>query len=176
MKNILLIIQIVFFLPYGYAQDCNFLESQNGFRNIKLGSDVNNYPDFVKKDRNNEDLFKNSIRSDAEYVYVPRKEEKIGTANILYIYLVTDKQKIGETVVISQKVASVYYTLKLAYGEPQITSGSNWTWKNRSVSCTIIGDNSALPGYYITYKNLSSLHNAIRELKEKSVIEAQNQL
>lgn len=176
MKTILIIIQLLFVLPNLKAQDCNFLDSRQGFRTIKLESDIIDYADFIKKDKNNESLFKNSIRKDAAYVYVPREGEKIGTAAILYIYLVTDKGKISEIIVVTQKVMSVYYILKSAYGEPQSVSGNSWTWTGRNVSCTVAGDDSALPGCYITYKNLHSLHDSVRRLKEKSVLEAQQQL
>lgn len=169
-------ILILLFTWFSYGQEFTFLESKYGFRNIKLGTSVAQYPEFILKNETNKTLFKWSMDSKTSYVYVGTESDKIKTAKILFIYLVTENNRIIEIEVVTEKVLNVYYILKSAYGNPSSEAGSKWIWRTDSIECSIEGDGSEIPGYHLVYKLISNERKKLNELKSKSVKEAQAEL
>ncbi len=176
MKTKILRILILFFTCLSYSQDYVFLESKNGFRNIKIGTSVDNYPEFKAKDNSNVDAFKWNIDTKANFVYVGTEKDKIKTAKIIYIYLTTENNIIREIRVVTEKVLSVYIILKNAYGNPTKEYNSRWIWQTNNIECSIEGDGSQIPGYHIIYKEISKARKELNELKAKSKKEAQAEL
>ena len=169
---------LLFFLSFGdvKGQDCTFLESKNGFREIKLGTSVENYPEFKRKDNSNVKLFKLSLNSKADYVYVGTNDDKIKTAKILFIYLTTINDIITEIKVVTEKVLNVYSILASAYGEPTTKQGNKWIWRTNTIECSIEGDENAIPAYHIVYKELSNQRLELIKMKLESAKKAQAEL
>lgn len=168
-----------FFLLFTYlsfGQNNSFLESRNGFRNIRLGTSVDNYPEFKIKNESNTDLFKLSMNSKTTHVYKGNDTDKIKTARILFIYLIAENNIIAEIRVITEKVLNVYSTLQNAYGKPADMQGTKLIWRTDKIECSIEGDNTPIPGYHIRYKSTSQERSQINELKEKAEREAQAEL
>lgn len=174
-KTILTLI-IICFTSWINAQDYTFLESKNGFRNIKLGTSVNNYPEFKKKDESNSNLFKFSMDFKTSHVYVGTDKDKIKTAKILYIYLITENNIVSEIRVVTEKVLSVYSILENAYGIPTDKQSSKWIWRTDSIECSLEGDDSQIPGYHIRYKSIPKERKELNELKARYKREAQAEL
>lgn len=169
-----IILICVSYLAHG--QDCNFLDTKNGFRNIKLGTSISDYPEFQKREETNAALFKLSMNAKANYVYVGNENEQLSGAKILFIYLIINDTKISEIKIVTEKVLSVYATLKFAYGEPTQKYNDKLIWRTNQIECSIEGDCSQVPGYHITYKKISDPRKELIILKEKSVKEAQKEL
>ncbi len=171
-------IQILFllFTWFSYGQEFTFLESKYGFKNIKLGTSVALYPEFILKNDSNKTLFKWSGNSKTSHVYVGKESDKIKTAKILFIYLVTENDSITEIEVVTEKVLNVYSILKNAYGNPSSGVGSKWIWRAESIECSIEGEGSEIPGYHVVYKMISNERRKLNELKSKNKKEAQAEL
>ena len=158
-----------------FAQECNFLDERNGFRDIKLGTEISNYPEFVKKDGTNVNLFKYNNRAD--YVYVGKESDKISNTNILYIYLILKDNLVNEITVFTHKEVNLYSVLKFAYGEPTSKTDDQWVWNTHKVRCTLEGGNSTtIPGCYIRYKDVSTNYSEVIKHQNENVIKAQNEL
>lgn len=173
-----LILKIIFscFTCYTFSQECNFLDTKNGFRNIKLGTSIVDYPEFQKREESNAVLFKLSMNAMANYVYAGTDNDQLSGAKILFIYLIVADSIITEIRIVTQKVLSVYSTLKLAYGEPTQKYNDKLIWRTNLIECSIEGDWSQVPGYHITYKVISDTRKELNYRREKSAKEAQKEL
>lgn len=175
MKSLII---LLIFLTTGVVkgQECTFLESKNGFREIKLGTSVKNYPEFRPKDNSNVELFKLSMNPKTNYVYVGTNDDKIKTAKILFIYLTTTNDIITEIKVVTEKVLNIYTILATAYGEPTTKNGNKWIWRTNTIECSIEGDENAIPGYHIVYKEMSNQRLELIKMKLESAKKAQAEL
>lgn len=176
MKTYIICILLLLFTCLSFSQDYTFLESKNGFRNIKLGAPVADYPEFTVKSESNMELFKLSFNSKTTHVYKGTEKDKIKTAQILFIYLVTENNLITEIRIVTQKVLSVYSTLRNAYGKPTSTWGKTLTWRTDTIECSIEGDDNNIPGYHIRYRRPSETFRQINENIAKAKKEAQAEL
>lgn len=166
MKPAIITFILICFSTLAYGQECNFLDTKNGFRNIKLGASIVDYPEFQKRQESNADLFKLSMNAKANYVYVGTENDQLSGALILFIYLIIDDTKISEIKIVTQKVMSVYSTLKFAYGEPSQKYSDKLIWRTNHIECSIEGDWSEVPGYHITYKQISGARKELIAHKE----------
>lgn len=175
MKSIVI---LFFFLLSGVVkgQDCTFLESKNGFRDIILGTSIKNYPEFKPKNNSNAELFKMSMNPKTDYVYVGTNDDKIKTTKILFIYLTTTNDVITEIKVVTEKVLNVYLILAAAYGEPTSKLGNKWIWRTNTIECSIEGDEIAIPGFHIVYKELSNQRLELIKMKLEATKKAQAEL
>ncbi len=176
MKTFITVTLFVFFTNLSFGQDYIFLDSKYGFRNIKLETSVNNYLEFELKNESNKDLFKLSMNQKSTHVYKGNENDKINSARILFIYLITENDIITEIRVVTEKVLNVYSTLKRAYGKPTDEQGTKFIWRTNKIECSIEGDNTQIPGYHISYKMISKERKQISELREKLKTEAQSEL
>ncbi len=176
MKRSLITIFIFCFSYVTFGQECNFLDTKNGIRNIKLGTSIIDYPEFQKREESNAALFKLSMNAKTNYVYVGSENDQLSGAKILFIYLIVDDSKISEIKIVTQKVMSVYSTLKLAYGEPTQKYNDKLIWRTNRIECSIEGDWSQVPGYHITYKAVSDARKELNNHREKLAKEAQDEL
>jgi hypothetical protein len=176
MKKFIILALFTFFTCLSFGQDFTFLDSKNGFRNIKLGTSVSNYPEFKLKNESNMDLFKLSMNLKTSHVYKGTEHDKIKSARILFIYLITENNMVTEIRVVTEKVLNVYSILESAYGKPTDTQGTKLIWRTNKIECSIEGDNTQIPGYHIRYKSMSKERTYLNELMEKSKKEAQAEL
>ncbi len=107
------------------------------------------------------------------HVYKGNENDKINSARILFIYLITENNIITEIRVVTEKVLNVYSTLERAYAVEQ---GTKFIWRTNKIECSIEGDNTQIPGYHISYKMISKERKQISELREKLKTEAQSEL
>lgn len=159
-----------------YSQECSFLDSKNGFRNIMLGESIKNHSEFKLKQDDNLELFKLSFNTESNYVYVGKENDKIGTAKILFIFLNVSDDKIERIHIVTQKVFSLYTILKNAYGDTSMEFGKKWYWRTNKIECSLEGDDTNIPGYHIVYHYLSEDRIKLIELKTKKRKEAQAEL
>ena len=176
MKTFIATATLILFTCLSFGQDYTFLDSKYGFRNIKLGTSVNNYPEFKIKSESNMDLFKLSMSLKTSHVYKGNDNDKIKFARILFIYLITENNVITEIRVVTEKMTSVYSILENAYGKPTDKQGTKFTWRTNKIECSIEGDNTQIPGYHIRYKEISKERIQINESMEKMKKEAQSEL
>ncbi len=174
--KITLVITFLFFSSVFFSQESSFLSYRNGFRNIKLGENIKNYPDFELKNDSNFELFKLSFNSGSNYVYVGQENDKISSTKILFIYLNVNNDKIERIHIVTQKVSGLYYILKNAYGDTSTEIGKKWIWRTDNIECSIEGDDSNIPGYHIIYNYLSEDRIKLNEIKSKRTKESQNEL
>lgn len=132
-----------------FSQNIEKLEENNGFRSIKLGSDISNYPFAVDATTNSDKftLYINNTRysfSNPDLNYVldikDNKEfESLDNAKILGIYLGVFKGKIREVKIITEYKPYTLELLKLAFGEP---NGFWNQWSSNNIWCNYITEPS----------------------------------
>ena len=176
MKTFVTLIFFVLFTCQSFGQDYTFLDSKYGFRNIKLETSVNNYPEFKLKNESNKDLFKLSMNLKTTHVYKGNDNDKISSGRILFIYLITEDNMITEIEVVTEKVGNIYSTVERAYGEPTYKQGTKFVWRTNKIECSIEGYDTQIPGYHICYKVVPKERKQINELKEKLKTQAQSEL
>jgi hypothetical protein len=129
-----------------FSQNLQKLEENNGFRDIKLGSEITNYTDAIYiTDQNIElsELYKET-GFDLKYrnhYYISSKNTKynyLGNAKILAILLKVFKGKIFGIEVVTEYSQDTFDLMKLAYGEPLMgkTSDSPFSsWEVKNIYC-----------------------------------------
>lgn len=175
-KKIIFVLTLLLFSATLFSQDCNFLSSQNGFRNIKLGGTIKDHPEFVLKDDRTTALFQLSFNSSLNYVYVGKETDMIGSAKILFIYLNVNNDTIERIHVVTQKEFGLYSILKNAYGATSFEYGKKWIWRSDTIECSIEGDDNNIPGYHIVYSYLSDVRIQLKERASKRSKAAQMEL
>lgn len=141
-KTTLTPILIFFTILISFSQNLEKLKGNNGFRGIKLGANINEYPDFVKRVPSIEKLF--GPFNDYQYIFdiYTRKDYKsIGNAKIRRIFANTIDKKIFKIEIITEVNYEIIELLTLAYGEPARDSMTKSTrlWKIDNIECTITG-------------------------------------
>ncbi len=132
--NILLFISISL---NSFSQNIAKLEENNGFREIKLGSEISNYPFAIKPDKGsnlfNVYVYRDHYNFEYDYNYVidrsNKNYEKLDNEKILGVYLSVFRGKIREICVVSEYSPSTFVTLKRVFGEPT-SFGFQWSGKN----------------------------------------------
>ena len=154
MKKHFLILSLIFNLQFALSQDMNFLIQQNGFRDIKLGSNINDYHDFVKKNKKNEEYFGLS-GSRYEYIYAGKKYDDINDNQILRIFVNTIDDLIFEIEVITTKDNGLENFMELAYGKPTVSTASMKGWYPGTIRCRLTGDTDLFQNYFIEYEDVA---------------------
>lgn len=120
MKKILSVCCLAVFI-LGYSQIFGKCKSDNVFRDIKLGSNISNYPKFLKKTSANEEYF--GTYSDYHYILNPGGDIKyttIGQSKIYRIFAsVTEENTINGLVIVTEKNIEVENMIDAAYGTPK---------------------------------------------------------
>jgi len=134
-----------------FSQNLQKLEENNGFRDIKLGSEITNYTDAIYiTDQNIElsELYKKT-GYDLKYrnhYYISSKNTKynyLGNAKISAILLKVFEGKIFEITVVTEYSQDTFDLMKLAYGEPLMgkTSDSPFSiWEVKNIYCFFYRD------------------------------------
>ncbi|WP_435255483.1 hypothetical protein [Tenacibaculum sp. A30] len=175
MKNIFRLLIVLFLIYYtqdSKAQNIERLRINNGFRTIKLGTDVHLYPEFIKKNSSNSKYF-GFLLEDYHYIFNHknnRKFDKIGNAKIFRILVKTYQNKIFKIDITLEKNRETSELLKLAFGKPTYNIKNNLTWKtNNNIECLFQEDLKTFDHAYITYTNqeLEKLYNKEKADKKK---------
>lgn len=108
-----------------FAQSAEELDNRNGFKDIKMVSDVTQY-EGLRYDRDIEDeKFQNFS------VYTAKKEhyESIGTVKVHELEVLAFKGEVYKIKVVTDKNTKLYGGLKKAFGEPNYSPRSdNYYW------------------------------------------------
>jgi len=147
---ILILILSLLLFSVSFSQDLDKLIENNGFRKIKLNSNIKDYLDekgyydFIKKDSVNLKYFDGFTQYD--YRYATDDYNKIGNTKILKIFVKTFNDIIYNIFIVTEPNIEVYELLELAYGKP---NGSDYqfsinsrTWETEKFRCTLL----RLPG------------------------------
>lgn len=137
-----------------YSQDLEKLKENNGFRDIKLGSDVQDNLAFIKKDSTNIKYF--GVWTEYDYIFnhsYYKGYDKIGDVEIYRVFVKTFNDKIFDIRLILEKDFEVIELLNLAYGKATFDSleGDSLYWKIDNIECGLSGRWDGIKNFYLTY-------------------------
>jgi len=154
MKRLVFLSVFFFSFQFSIGQDMNFLIQQNGFRDIKLGSNINSYNDFIKKDKSTEKYFSSLVGSRYEYMYIGKKYEKIDDTQIVSIYINTVNDLIYEIEIITEKDYKLWQFIENAYGKPTVDTVDMKGWYPGKIRCRITGNSDNFSYYFLKYEDV----------------------
>lgn len=134
----------IFFLVFGFlanassAQSVEELDKRNGFKDIKLATEVHQYEGLEYKEEIEDELFKQLS------VYTKRKGyyESIGSIKIYEVEVLAYKGEVYKIKIITEKNPKLYGGLKKAFGEPTFSPrGDNYYWSTENLGLTF-GNNA----------------------------------
>ncbi|WP_286813095.1 MULTISPECIES: hypothetical protein [unclassified Maribacter] len=171
MKQAKQVILVIFLCSttFMFSQDLNKLIENNGFRKIKLNTNVKNYVDdkgyyhFLKRDSTTVKYFERFTEYD--YIYASKDYEKIGNVKIKYIFVKTLNEIIYDIFIVTEPNLEIFNLIQLAYGKPtstykeDSTQGASMAWNAEKLNCTLSG----FKGHYYF-----QLHYYAKELKAKA--------
>ena len=161
-----------------FSQNLQKLDENNGFRDIKLGSEINKYQDEIEATVSNHLVYVNNNPYSISYGYdyaIKRpnnKYEKIGEAKILGIFLSVYKSKIREIKVVTEFRLETYELMKLAYGNSLLGESSiTANWFTKKIFCSLNATSPKPDITIITYTDRYiddqfDLENRIKEKEE----------
>jgi hypothetical protein len=137
----LLICLIVLFNSKLLSQEMRNLKEKNGFREIKLGTDVSAYPYLIKQDSSNKNYFGNY----ADYDYIVNhkytdKFDSIGNGEIKKVVVKTYQKKITRILIL---VDAYYFDIKkmleLNFGKSGSIMDRVLEWEAEGVKLYVLG-------------------------------------
>ncbi len=133
MPKILILITLSGLLATGYAQDATELDRRNGFKDIKMTSDISTYEGLIYKKDIEDEVFAGAK------LYIPKKGhyESIGNLKIHELEVMTYRDSVYRIRVVTEKDPNLYKGLKKAFGEPEYAYRSNhyyWSADNLRLS------------------------------------------
>lgn len=170
MKKIIIILTFFTGIFSTFSQNLKKLEDNNGFRKIKLNSnikdyyDADGYYDFVKRDSTNQEYFGNL---NFDYIYANKDYDKIGNSKISSIYVNTYNDVIYEIRIYLEPNSEIVELTRMAYGKPtwNLNLKSNfdmgWTTENHII-CHLM---------YYEYQKITQLSYENTELAKKAGLE-----
>jgi hypothetical protein len=120
------------------AQSAAELDKRNGFKDIKLATEVHLYEGLEYKEAIEDKLFKQLA------VYQRKKGyyESIGSIKIYDVEVLAYNGEVYKIKVITEKNPKLYSGLKKAFGEPTFSPrGDNYYWATQNINLTF-GNNS----------------------------------
>ena len=112
-----------------YSQDVSELEKRFGFKDIKLESEISEYPQL--------ELTNHKHTTEGVEIYQATKDSypSIGDIKVFDVNVMAYEGKIFEITVVTKKDANLYKGLEKAFGKPQNTVGYGaYTWKTDKLS------------------------------------------
>lgn len=165
---------ILVFLLSNHLFSQSYLEKQNGFREIKLGSNINLYHDFIKKDSLSLKYF--GIWTEYDYVYSGKEYNKIGNVEINNIFIKVVNNLIYEILITTDKNLELLDLLRNAYGKPTIDENGNLIgWYYENIRCRVIGKSDFYKLFFITYEDVKLEDKVIKLESEEKVTSAKKQ-
>ncbi|KGL63583.1 hypothetical protein [Polaribacter sp. Hel1_85] len=164
-----LFVLLLFLTTIIYSQNLNKLVENNGFRKIKLNTNVKDYVnekgyyDFIKNTAKNSKYFRGF--EDYNYLYATNDYKQIGNTSIIRIYVKTLNEIIYNVSIILDKKQEISDLTKLTYGKPTMGSSYNdsfnltWLHKEKGISCNLIGSKGRYY-YQLTYTNINLSNKA----------------
>ncbi|WP_034058507.1 hypothetical protein [Lacinutrix jangbogonensis] len=145
---------IIIFSSNSFSQNLERLSQNRGFKEIKLGKNINEFDRFVKKDTTNLKYFGAlGYNSDYAYDFIDTEYENIGNSNVKRIFIWVFDNEIYKIKIYFERSQEVIENLKIAYGEPT-SEGSNKNlksliWKTEKERCwhMNVGEYSAIITY-----------------------------
>ena len=136
MRIILLFI-LIGTCTFSFGQTADELDLRNGFKDIKLLSDINSYPglEYYKADKEKE----------FHATYLPKKGsyDLIGEVEIKKLTVFTYKSQIYQIEVITDKNEKLFRSYEKAYGKIKYSMGSQVSyWEGRKVRLNYESENS----------------------------------
>jgi hypothetical protein len=170
MKNLIaffLIFTPIFVLAQ-HENESIKLSEKNGFRDIKLGSNVNNYP-YIIKSKSSDDFYwyKNGRTLyfggyDVNY-FVDNKlanYEKIGITKIQKVFVATRNDIIYKIVIITDYSKSLLENLKIMYGEG---TGFWDTWSGDDIFLSLTSGDGVTNDYCTLVYTKSSIDDIVKK-------------
>ena len=115
------------------AQDLQQLEERYGFKDIKLETHINNYPNLEPGKLHHSE----KQEGIAAFQAIKGAYGKIGEIKVHEVHVLTYDSMIYEITVITEKNANLYKGLEKAFGKPQNKIGyGSYTWKTDNLSLT----------------------------------------
>lgn len=158
-KRLLLMLITITYYSFN-CQSIDVLASKNGFRDIKLQSDIKEYNYALEiKGEVAKILEESNIWFWEDYDYVFDNEgmgyTKISDAEIWYIFVNTYKDSISEIKIQLDFTSDFLDLIESAYGQPQWNNSQNGSidlaWHIDDISCRLMCSNSCV----LTYTNKS---------------------
>ncbi|MEO1050889.1 MAG: hypothetical protein AAFX87_09685 [Bacteroidota bacterium] len=140
MKNSIFSITflLITFISFGsLAQEVNEeLEKRNGFKDIKLMSDVEAYEGLVLK-KTEEDQITKEITKEVE-LFAAKKGfyQSIGSIKVQDLEVKAYKKLVYEIKVITPKNPKLYQGLKKIYGKPKFSGVEKYVWRSTNLQLT----------------------------------------
>jgi hypothetical protein len=137
----LLICLLVLFSPSLFSQELKNLKEKNGFREIKLGTDVSKYPYLIKQDSSNKKFFGNM----ADYDYIvnhkyTKKFDSVGNGEIKKVVVKTYQKKIFQILLlVDDYYFSIEKMLELNFGKSTSIFNSSLEWETEGINLTLFG-------------------------------------
>lgn len=154
IKLFMTILFSVFFLSKFNSQNIDKLKSNNGFRTIKLGSDVRNYKNLTLVSN------KGEIKTYSLDLYKSPNFQKIGHIPIKELELKSFQNKIYSIYITTSGDFSLIGMLTDTFGEASHKSDLGWFWRTDNIELSVMGANELLKNYY--------LHFACTEIRSKA--------
>ncbi len=154
IKLKIFLLLILFFNINSFSQNLERLSKNRGFKEIKLGKNINEFDRFVKKDTTNLKYF-GALGYDSDYAYdfVNTEYENIINSNVNRIFVWVVDNEIYKIQILFDRSEEVIEYLKIAYGEPTSEGGNknlkSLIWKTEKERCwhMNVGEDSALLTY-----------------------------
>ncbi|ELR73657.1 hypothetical protein C900_02061 [Fulvivirga imtechensis AK7] len=158
------LLALIFVNHITVAQDASELDKRNGFKDIKMASNVSAYEGLEFKKDIDDDTF-----PDAK-LYIAKKGhyESIGTLKIYDLEVKVYNDSIFEIRVITEKDPNLYKGLKKAFGEPKFgyrTGYYHWTGEQLGLAYGSYSNNK-IEMVYTSY-----VMNKKRKEEKKQVVE-----
>ena len=148
------------------AQDLSELDRRNGFKDIKLTSDINQYSDLIL----NEKLLDEDVPEARGYAPKPGSYTHIGEIPIEELQVFAYKSKVYMIKVHTPKDENLVKGLKKAFGEPrQVLGSTSYFWETEKIKLVYGSFNrNKLELYYNSYVMRSEikLDNVDRKIQE----------
>lgn len=165
LKKIFFILTCLVFINPLYSQSVDELDKRNGFQDIKMATNINDYPGLEYKKDVADDIFPNTR------LYTTKKGfyEKIGSLKIYDLEVKTYNDSIYEIRVITEKDPNLYKGLKDIYGEPEYSyraGTSQWNGSNLRLSYSSHSKNKMELKYY-SFVMVTQLKNDKRKVVEE---------
>ena len=181
MEKIISIFLVLFLNICGHAQTIDLLDEKNGFRGLKLGSLVSDYPELVRKNSENYDLFHVNYRGIPYTGYGDYYLSKpcdlyrnLDKTEIMKIFVQSYEDKVEEIRLYLILTPSLLEYFELAFGKPNFTDCKCINNPNAMQIYNWVGENVSLSINSVPQNNLAIVTFRDRNLSFKRTFDEEN--